>query len=116
MTLLERILYIMGGAGIVAVLAWIGITRELGAWNSVAGVLACAAVAAGWIMRAVFTRRATTEQRGAGDVVEQHGVRTTGSVSGKSGWRRSRDRISQRRIRAGGDVIGKQERQPGEQS
>ncbi|OOC52417.1 MULTISPECIES: hypothetical protein [Nocardiopsis] len=116
MTLLERSLYIMGGAGIVAVLAWIGLTRELSVWNSVAGVLSCAAVAAGWIMHAAFARRVATDQSGAGDVVEQHGVHTTGSVTGKSGWRRSRDRISQRRIRAGGDIIGKQENPSGERS
>jgi hypothetical protein len=116
MTLLERSLYIIGGAGIVAVLAWIGLTRELSVWNSVAGVLSCAVVAAGWIMHAVFARHADPDQSGAGDVIEQHGVRTTGSVTGKAGWRRSRDRISQRRIRAGGDVTGKQERPPGGRS
>lgn len=112
MTFVERGLYLVGGAGIVAVLAWIGVTRDLSVWNSAAGVLSCAMVAAGWILHAVFSRRGGTDPNGAGDVIEQHGVRTTKAVIGKSGWRRSRDRISQHRIHTEGDVIGKQEHPP----
>ncbi|NYI99218.1 hypothetical protein HNR12_005495 [Streptomonospora nanhaiensis] len=109
MTRVERVLYASGGLGVLATLAWVVWGQGWQPANAVAGVLSCAAVAAGALVRALAPASGEAPGPASGDDIEQSRVRAKGGVIGKSGRGSGGDRIRQRRVRAGGDVIGKQE-------
>ncbi|MFC3996532.1 hypothetical protein ACFOVU_11435 [Nocardiopsis sediminis] len=114
MTTIERVLYVAGGVGVLATLSWVVLGQGWQPGNAVAGVLSCASVAAGALLRALASpSNDASHPPVAGDDIVQSRIRAEGAVVAKSGRGRSgRDRIRQRGIRAGGDVIGTQETTP----